>query len=198
MDYIDVLLLHRPDALMEPEDVSKSFDKLYTEGKVKHFGVSNQNPYQMMLLQKYTSHKLIVNQLQLSVTNSSMIDFGLNVNVEHDPAINRDGGILDYCRLNDVTIQAWSPLQYGIFEGTFLENEKFPELNAKLEEYSKKYGITKSAIAAAWILRHPAKIQVIAGTTNPLHLKEICAATNIDMSREEWYALYRTAQNKIL
>lgn len=197
-DYIDVLLLHRPDTLMEPEEVAEAFDTLYNAGKVRLFGVSNQNPMQISLLQKYTSHKIIANQLQFSLANSSMIDCGINVNMEYDPALMRDGGILEYCRLNDITIQAWSPLQYGVFEGTFLENyEKFPELNKKLDEYSEKYCISKAAVAFAWILRHPAKIQPITGTTSCERIKEISKACDIKLSREEWYDLYKSAGNRI-
>lgn len=197
-DYIDVLLLHRPDALMEPEEVARAFDKLLSEGKVRNFGVSNHSSYQIQLLQKYLPMKLIANQLQFSVTNSSMIDFGMNVNVEHEPATDRDGGILDYCRLNDITIQAWSPLQYGIFEGCFLENEKFPELNAALQKFADEHSITKAAAAFAWILRHPAKIQPVCGSTNPEHLREICAAADVEMTRAEWYEIYKSAGNRIL
>lgn len=197
-DYIDILLLHRPDTLMEPEEVAEAFKMLYEKGKVKYFGVSNQNPMQIELLQKYLPYKIVANQLQLSLTNSSMIDAGFNVNMEINPALDRDGGVLEYCRLNDITIQAWSPLQYGVFEGTFIDNdEKFPELNNKLLDFADAKGITKAAVAFAWILRHPAKIQVIAGTTSSEHLTEICKASDITLSREEWYELYRAAGNRL-
>ncbi|MDD6275561.1 MAG: aldo/keto reductase [Clostridia bacterium] len=197
-EYIDTLILHRPDALMEPEEVARAFEKLISEGKVRHFGVSNHSSYQMRLLQKYVPVKLITNQLQFSVTNSSMIDFGMNVNVEHEPATDRDGGILDYCRLNDITIQAWSPLQYGIFEGCFIGSEKYPQLNAALQKFADEHSITKAAAAFAWILRHPAKIQPVCGSTNPQHLKEICAAADVEMTRAEWYEIYKSAGNRIL
>jgi len=197
-DYVDVLLLHRPDTLMEPEEVAEAFDTLYKKDKVRYFGVSNFNPMQIELLQKYLPYKIAANQLQLSLTNSSMIDAGINVNMETIPAIDRDGGVLDYCRLKDITIQAWSPLQYGVFEGTFIDNdEKFPELNNKLQDFAEAKGVTKAAVACAWILRHPAKIQVIAGTTDPAHLTEVCRAADIHISHEEWYELYRAAGNKI-
>lgn len=189
-DYLDVLLLHRPDALMEPEEVAEAFTRLQQEGKVRYFGVSNQNPAQIALLQKYMSQKLIVNQLQLSVTNCTMIDQGLNVNMENAPAVMRDGSVLDYCRLNDITIQAWSPFQYGFFEGVFIDNPKFPALNAKLEELAQRYQATKNAVAIAWILRHPANIQAILGTTNLQRVKDVCKASEIRLTREEWYELY--------
>ena len=197
-EYVDVLLLHRPDTLMNPEEVAQAFEQLYNTGKVKNFGVSNQNPMQMELLQKYIPYKLVANQLQFSLTNSSMIDAGFNVNMEVNPALDRDGGVLEYCRLKDITIQAWSPLQYGVFEGTFIDNEeKFASFNAKLQAFADAKGVTKSAIAFAWILRHPAKIQPIAGTTSSEHLVELCRATDVALTREEWYELYRAAGKKL-
>jgi len=196
-DYIDVLLLHRPDTLMEPEEVAEAFAVLHGSGKVRYFGVSNQKPLQMELLQKYTDHKLIINQLQLSITNTGMIDSGLNVNMEIDPSIDRDGSILEYCRLKDITIQAWSPFQYGFFEGVFLNNDKFPELNSKINEIAEAYGVPNTAIAIAWILRHPARIQPIVGTTNANRLKDICKASNVSLTRQEWYEIYRAAGNRL-
>lgn len=196
-DYVDMLLLHRPDTLMEPEEVAYAFDKLYTSGKVKSFGVSNHNPMQIELLQKYTNHKIIANQLQLSITNTGMIDSGLNVNTQDTRAIDRDGSVLEYCRLKDITIQAWSPFQYGFFEGIFLNNDKFPELNKVLARIAEEKNVSTSALAIAWILRHPAKIQPIIGSTNKDRLKDICNASNVSLSREEWYEIYRSAGNKL-
>lgn len=196
-DYIDILLLHRPDALMEPEEVAEAFTILHSSGKVRYFGVSNQNPLQMELLSKYLNQKIIIDQLQLSITNTGMIDSGINVNTENDGAIDRDGGVLDYCRLKDITIQAWSPLQYGCFQGVFLNNDKFPELNKKIDEIAAKKGVTNTAIAFAWILRHPAKIQAIAGTTNVKRLKDICKASDIELTRQEWYEIYKAAGNEL-
>lgn len=196
-DYIDVLLLHRPDALVEPEEVAEAFTQLKESGKVRNFGVSNQNPMQIELLKKYVDQDLIVNQLQLSVMFTPMIDAGLNVNMQHDPAIVRDGSILDYSRLNDMTIQAWSPFQYGMFKGVFVGNDKFPEVNAKLSELAEKYNVTDSAIAIAWILRHPAKIQPIVGTMNTQRLTDIVRASDVQLTREEWYEIYMAAGNKL-
>lgn len=196
-DYIDVLLLHRPDALMEPEEVAEAFSELEESGKVRHFGVSNQNPMQIELLKKYLKQDLIVNQLQLSVMHTGMIDAGLFVNMQHDSGINRDGSILDYSRLHDMTIQAWSPFQYGYFDGVFVDNDKFPELNRKLKEIAEKYDVTSSAIAVAWILRHPAKIQTIVGTMNPERLSAIAKASDIDLTRKEWYEIYQATGNQL-
>ena len=196
-DYVDVLLLHRPDALVEPEEVAETFNILKESGKVNHFGVSNQNPMQMELLKKYVEQDLIVNQLQFGVMHTGMIDQGLQVNMEWDGSIDRDGSILDYSRLNDMTIQAWSPFQYGLFAGAFIDHEKFPELNTKLQEIAEKKGVNKSAIAVAWILRHPAKIQTIIGTMNLERLTDIAKASDIEISREEWYEVYRAAGNEL-
>ncbi|TDT51272.1 aldo/keto reductase [Fonticella tunisiensis] len=196
-DYIDILLLHRPDTLMEPEEVAEAFDILHSSGKVRYFGVSNHNPMQIELLNKYLNQKIIINQLQLSITHTGMIDFGLNVNMKKDASIDRDGSVLEYCRLKDITIQAWSPLQYGFFEGVFLNNDKFPELNRKINEIAEVKGVQNIAIAIAWILRHPAKIQTIVGTTNSQRLKDICKASQVELTRQEWYELYRAAGNQL-
>ncbi len=196
-DYIDVLLLHRPDTLMEPEEVAEAFTKLQESGKVRYFGVSNQNPMQMELLSKYVKQKLIINQLQFSITDTRLIDQGLHLNMNISEAIDRDGGILDYCRLKEITIQAWSPFQYGFFEGVFLDNPKFPELNKKIDELAQAKGVKNTAIAIAWILRHPAKIQPIVGTTNAGRIKDICKASDISLTRPEWYDIYKAAGNTI-
>jgi predicted oxidoreductase len=194
-DYLDVLLLHRPDALVEPEEVAEAFDLLESSGKVRHFGVSNQNPMQIQLLQKYVKQPIVANQLQLSIMNATMISNGINVNMANEAAVNRDGSILDFCRLHDITIQPWSPFQYGFFEGVFLDNVKFPELNKKINEIADKYNVTNTTIAIAWILRHPAKMQPVSGTMKPSRFKEICSAVDITLTREEWYEIYRAAGN---
>lgn len=194
-DYLDVLLLHRPDALMEPEEVAKAFSHLKDTGKVRHFGVSNQNPYQMQLLQSCLDMPLCANQIQMSIMHAPTIQAGINVNMYNDPGVNRDGGILDFCRLNKITPQAWSPLQFGFFEGCFVDNERFPKLNETLGQLAEKYGVTKTSVAINWLLRHPAKIQPVTGTTNPQRLTECCRATEFTMTREEWYAIYQAAGN---
>lgn len=196
-DYLDALLLHRPDALVEPEEVAEAFTQLEESGKVRHFGVSNQNPLQIELLKKYVQQDLIANQLQFSIMHTGMIDAGLNVNMKHDPSIDKDGSILDYSRLNDMTVQAWSPFYFGFFEGVFIDHEKFPVLNEKLQEVANKYEVDKSAIAVAWILRHPANIQTIVGTMNTERLKNIAKASYIKLTREEWYGIYIAAGNKL-
>lgn len=194
-DYIDVLLLHRPDALMEPEEVARAFSYLKETGKVRNFGVSNQNSYQIELLGKYLDMPICANQLQLSIMHAPMIQSGINVNMYNDSATNRDGGVLDYCRLNNITIQPWSPMQYGFFKGCFVDNEQFPQLNDVLERISVKYNVSKTTIAIAWILRHPAKMQPITGTTNIQRLKDSIKACEIKLTREEWYEIYKAAGN---
>jgi predicted oxidoreductase len=194
-DYLDVLLLHRPDALVEPEEVAEAFDILERSGKVRHFGVSNQNPMQIQLLKKFVKQPIVANQLQLSITNATMISSGLNVNMENDAAVNRDGGVLDFCRLHDITIQPWSPFQYGFFEGVFLGSDKFPELNRKIDEIAAKYGVSNTTIALAWLLRHPARMQPVTGTMNIGRLKDCIKASEVHLTREEWYEIFRAAGN---
>jgi predicted oxidoreductase len=196
-DYLDVLLLHRPDALMEPEEVAAAFAALHDSGKVRHFGVSNQNPMQIRLLQKWVKQPLVVNQLQFSIAHAGMVSLGLHVNMLDDAAVSRDGSILDFCRLEDITIQTWSPFQHGYFEGTFLGNKKFPALNAKIDEIAEKYAVSNTTIALAWILRHPAGMQPITGTMNVKRFKECVKAADIQLSREEWYAIYLAAGNTL-
>ena len=196
-DYIDVLLLHRPDALMEPDEVARAFSYLKETGKVRNFGVSNHNPYQIQLLQNALDMPLCANQLQLSIMHTPMIDEGINVNMYNNSATVRDGGVLDFCRLNNITIQPWSPMQYGFFEGCFVDSNKFPELNEVLKRIGDKYSVSKTTIAIAWILRHPAKMQPITGTTNLTRLADSLKAADIKLTREEWYEIYRAAGNKL-
>jgi predicted oxidoreductase len=195
--YLDVLLLHRPDTLMEPEEVAAAFNKLQESGKVRNFGVSNMNPGQIELLRRTVDQKIIANQLQLSLTNTGMIDRGINVNMQIDRSVDRDGGILEFCRLHDITIQPWSPFQYGFFEGVFLDNDRFPELNRTIDGLAEEKGVTNSAIAIAWLLRHPAKMQPIIGTTNADRVRDIARASGIAMTRREWYSLYLAAGNAL-
>lgn len=192
-EYLDVLLLHRPDALVEPEEVADAFSVLAKSGKVRNFGVSNHKPMQIELLQKYVEQPLVINQMQFSIPVSNMVANGMEVNMETPGAADRDGSVLDYCRLHDITIQAWSPFQMPGWRGCFLGAEDYPELNSKVQELADKYQVSGTTIATAWILRHPARMQVIAGTTSEARLKEIAQACTIELSREEWYQLYLAA-----
>lgn len=194
-EYLDVLLLHRPDTLVEPEEVAEAFSALKANGKVRHFGVSNQTPNQIELLQASLPMPLIANQLQLSVMHTGMIDQGICANMRHDNSLDRDGGILDYCRLKKITIQPWSPFQYGFFEGVFVDNPKFPELAKVMTTLAAEYGITTTGLAIAWLQRHPAKMQTILGTTSPDRVKQVADACKITLSQPHWYEIYRAAGN---
>ena len=194
IEYLDTLLLHRPDVLYDPAEVAEAFDILEREGKVRFFGVSNLVPMQIELLKKYVRQPLMINQVQLSLEQSQLIDQALYMNNKTtDFSVNRDGNALDYCRLHDITIQAWSPLQVGMFGGTFIDNPDFPELNAVLAGLAEREGVSKTAVAIAWILRHPAKMQAIIGTMNPAHVADACAASDVSLSHHDWYQLYLAA-----
>ena len=197
IDHLDSLLLHRPDALMEADQVAEAFDLLYKQGKVRDFGVSNQNSMMMELLKKDVKQPLAVNQLQLSAAFTPGFESGFHVNMEDSQAAMRDGSIFEYCKLHDVVIQAWSVLQFGYFKGNFVGNEKFQALNQVLDRLATKYGVTSSTIAISWILRYPAKMQAVVGTTNPKHLREVSQAANFSLTRKEWYEIYLAAGNNL-
>lgn len=194
-DYLDVLLLHRPDTLVEPEDVAKAFDHLHASGKVRHFGVSNQTPGQIELLKTAVTQPLLFNQVQFSLAHANLVGQGIAVNMDGlDQSISRDVGLLDYSRLKGMTLQAWSPVQHGFFKGVFIgDRENFPELNTVLDELAETYGVTPTGIAIAWITRHPANLQVVLGTTRPDRVRESVAGSDITLTRAEWYRLFRAA-----
>ncbi len=193
IEYVDVLLLHRPDLLMEPAEVAEAFDELESKGKVKAFGVSNHSALQIELLQREVKQKLSINQMQLSITNANMIASGANVNLPCEDGVNYDGYLRDYCRLKGITIQPWSPLQYGFIAGNFLDNRKYKSLNKVIDELAEKYGTTATGMAIAWILRLPDKMQPIVGSTNPDRIKAVAEAADITISRKDWYRIYREA-----
>lgn len=198
-DYLDVLLLHRPDALVEPEEVAKAFDHLKASGKVRSFGVSNHTPRQIDLLKTAVTQPIVVNQIQLSITHSPIIAQGLSSNMTgFDDSITRDGGgIIDYARANKITLQTWSPFQKGFQDGVFLDSPDYPELNAELKRLAAKYEVTPTAIATAWITRHPAGMQVVLGTTKPERVAEAAAGSNLPLTRGEWYGLFRAAGHNV-
>ncbi len=195
-DYLDVLLLHRPDTLVEPEEVAEAFEKLRKAGKVRAFGVSNFSAMQMELFRRW-GIEIVTNQMQFSLGHTAPVDSGFNVNMYKDESINRSGDAMEYCRAHSIPMQSWSPLQYGFFEGSFIGNENFPKLNAELNKLARKYGVSPATIAVAWILRHPAYKQVVTGTTSMNHMMEMCDAGDIVLTRDEWYALY-VATGRIL
>jgi len=193
-DYIDILLLHRPDALVEPAEVARAFDELSAAGKVLNFGVSNHTPSQIELLKRYVRQPLVANQVQLSITHAPIITQGVAMNMAGvEQSISRDVGILDYCRLHDITIQAWSPFQAGFFTGVFLGNPDYPELNAVIDRLATAYEVPAEAIATAWLTRHPAQLQVVLGTTSPERITAAAKGADIVLTRPEWYELYRAA-----
>ena len=197
IDYLDSLLLHRPDALMDPAEIAAAFDELQRDGKVRHFGVSNFNPMQVDLLQSGVSQRLLINQLQLSVMHTGPIDFNIHTNMTDERSIDHDRGVLDYSRLHNMTVQAWSPFQYGQIEGNFIGNPKFPEVNDALQKVAEQKGVSKNAIAAAWILRHPANTQVIIGTMTPAHIIDSAKGADISLTAQEWYDIYLAAGNDL-
>jgi predicted oxidoreductase len=196
-EYIDTLLLHRPDALMEPAEVAEAFNHLQAAGKVLRFGVSNFRPMQIALLQSALNQPLCANQVQFGLAHTGPIDAALQANTRFDGSLDRDGSVIDYCRMNGLRVQAWSPLQFGMFEGNFLGHPQFAELNHELNNMAQIYGCSAGAIAIAWILRHPANLQVLLGSTDPQRLKSMATATNVALQREHWYALYRAAGNPL-
>jgi len=197
-DYIDILLLHRPDALVEPEEVARAFDELSAAGKVLNFGVSNHTPGQIELLKRYVRQPLVANQVQLSITHAPIITQGVAMNMAGvEQSISRDVGILDYCRLHDITIQAWSPFQAGFFTGVFLGNPDYPELNAVIDRLAAAYDVPAEAIATAWLTRHPAQLQVVLGTTSPERITAAAKGADVVLTRPEWYELYRAAGHLI-
>ncbi|GAA2971836.1 putative oxidoreductase [Microbacterium terrae] len=198
-DYLDALLLHRPDTLMEPDEVAGAFDHLEAAGKVRSFGVSNHTPGQIELLRRSVRQPLVINQVQLSITHAPLFAQGVAANMlDEDQSIDRDNGILEHARLNDITLQAWSPFQAGFFTGVFLgDRENYAELNEAIDELAAKYSVTPTGIAVAWITRHPAGIQVVLGSTNPGRVADSAAGSDVPLTREEWYRLFRAAGHRL-
>lgn len=194
-DYLDVLLLHRPDALVEPDEVAAAFDELHASGKVRNFGVSNHTPAQIELLKRSVRQPLAFNQVQLSITHAPIIAQGVAANMQAlDQSVDRGVGMLDYCRLHDITLQAWSPFQAGFFDGPFLgDRDRFPELNDVIDDLTARYDVPGEAIAVAWITRHPANAQVVLGTTRAERVRAAAAGSDLALTREEWYRLYTAA-----
>ena len=197
IDHIDSLLLHRPDALMEPYEINEAIGAAVNSGKIIDFGVSNMNPMMIEMLSRDVTERISVNQIQLSAAFTPSIDAGLHVNMSTDSGIVRDGSILEYCRFNNIVIQAWSVLQYGFFEGVFIGNPKFPELNKVLARIAEENNVTPEAIAIAWVLRYPGPMQAVIGTTKPLRIEQMALAADIELSRREWYEIYQAAGNTL-
>ncbi len=197
IDYLDSLVLHRPDALMDPEEVAEAFDQLQASGKVRFFGVSNFNPSEIELLQSAITQRIMFDQVQLSLMHTGMIDFNFHTNMLDERSVNHDGQLLNYLQSKHITLQAWSPYQYGMFEGSFIDNPKFPKVNELLQKLADKYDVGKNAIAAAWILRLPLNVQILVGSMNPAHIADSAKGADIELSRQEWYDLYLAAGNDL-
>lgn len=198
MDYLDTLLLHRPDSLMEPDEIAEAFEILEKSGKVRYFGLSNTNSQQIELIQSALKQKLQFIQVQFGIGHTPLVDAGMSPNMFNNQAPDRTGYLLEYARLHHLTLQSWSPFQHGTFAGVVIgDRENYSKLNEVLDRLAEKYGVTPTSIAAAWILRHPARIQMLTGTTKPSRMIECCKGADITLQRDEWYELYKAAGNPI-
>jgi predicted oxidoreductase len=194
--YVDILLLHRPDALVEPEEVARAFDDLAAAGKVRAFGVSNHTPGQIELLRRHVVQPLVANQLQLSLAHAAPLAQGIAANMPGlDQSTGRDGAVIDYCRLHDITVQAWSPFQAA--DGVFLGAPAYGDLNAVIDRLAQEYDVPPIAIATAWITRHPARMQVVLGTTSPERVAGAALGSDLPLTRAEWYELFRAAGHTV-
>ena len=193
-DYLDILMLHRPDTLVEPEEVARAFDELESSGKVRSFGVSNHTGGQIDLLRTGVSQPVVANQVQFGLGHAALVAQGLAANMEHLPqSIDRDLGLLDYSRKNGIRLQAWGPFQQGFFGGPIFDHPELNALQPVLTRLAGEYETTQAAIATAWITRHPAGMQVILGTTKVARVAESVAGADITLTRAEWYELYQAA-----
>jgi predicted oxidoreductase len=190
-DYLDVLLLHRPDPLVEPEEVARAFEDLYQSGKVRYFGVSNHTAAQLTLLQKYVRQPIIFNQVEFNLIHTQLLDEGIVFN-QKNPRLTRDEGSFEYCRLHDIILQAWSPLAVGLLTGRKTEksSEHLVKAIKQVSKMALEKGVPGEAILTAWILSHPAHIQPVIGTTNPERMRAACEGDKVELTREEWYQLF--------
>lgn len=194
IDTIDSLLLHRPDALCEPDEVARAFDELEASGKVRAFGVSNHTARQIELLRGSVRQPLVVNQLQLSLAHAPAIAQGVAANIAGEPqSVMRDDGVLDYCRTTGIAVQAWGPLQSPIAAGSFLAAPEHAALNAELSRVAAEHGVSELEVAVAWISRHPARPTVVLGSTRPERVRAAVRGTGLPLSRGDWYGLFRAA-----
>ncbi|TFG94780.1 MAG: aldo/keto reductase, partial [Calditrichales bacterium] len=195
-DYLDILLLHRPDPLVEPEEVARAFDELQRNGKVRYFGISNHTAGQIALLKKYLNQPLIANQVELNLLHNHLINDGVSTNIQGGPA-PAVAGTLDYCRANDIMIQAWAPVANGrLIDPPADAAEKVLNTVKIITALAEEKSTSKEAIVLAWLLRHPAGIQPIIGTVNPQRIIASSQADQVMLSREEWYSLFTAARGK--
>lgn len=191
-DYLDVLLLHRPDPLVEPEEVARAFDELKAAGKVRWFGVSNHTAAQLDLLRKYVRQPIVFNQVAMNVMHTHMLDEGIVFNQDRPAKVIRNEGTIEYCRQHDITLQAWGSLAWGRLTGG--NKQPLSEAEAKaaalVAEMAQQKGVSGEAILVAWLLRHPAKVQPVIGTTKPARIAASCEGDGVELTREEWYRLF--------
>ncbi len=198
-DYLDVLLLHRPDPLVEPEEVARAFDELKRSGKVRWFGVSNHTAGQIELLQHYLDMPLVTNQVEFNLVHTHLLDAGIIAN-QNNPRLARNHDLIEYCRLHDITLQAWSPLARGSLSGNSSPDdpENVQQAAKVVAEMAEEKGVSREAIVTAWILRHPAGIQPLPGTTTSERLLAICEADQVELTREDWYRLFLAGRGEAL
>jgi predicted oxidoreductase len=196
IEQLDILLLHRPDPLMQPEDVAATFARLLESGKVKHFGVSNMQQHQLALLQESLVNPLVVNQLELSLSHLAWLDEGATAGCSGQPPVNFSGGTIEYCRRHKIQLQAWGSLSQGLFSGKDIKSQpEYIQNTAKLvQQLAAEYQVSEEAIVLAWLMRHPANIQPVIGTTNLTRIAACAQATTVQLNREHWYALYVAAR----
>lgn len=202
IEHLDILLLHRPDPLMDPEEVAEAFGRLKSSGKVRYFGVSNMNAAQIRFLQQALPDKIAVNQIELSLAHLDFLDEGVHVNQKAGTSVHFSEGLLEFCQMERIQIQAWGPLAQGRFSGRAIQDE--PEHIRKTAELVRKMAAEKEttpeAIVLGWLMKHPAMIQPIIGTIRPERIKACADAERQSqlMTREEWYSLYVSARGKAL
>lgn len=190
-EYLDVLLLHRPDALVEPEEVARAFDELHQSGKVRWFGVSNETAAQMDLLRATVRQPIVCNQVAFNIIHTHLLSEGVNFN-QDTPMLTRNHGTIEYCRQHNITLQAWGPLVWGQLSGRKIENAA-PRVTQTAElvaQMAREKNVSPEAILIAWVLRHPAKVQAIIGTTQPARIAASCQGDAVSLTREEWYRLF--------
>jgi predicted oxidoreductase len=198
-DYIDVLLLHRPDPLVEPEEVARAFDELSRSGKVRWFGVSNHTAAQMELLRNFLNQPIVVNQVEFNLIHTHLLDEGIVFN-QNSSRPTRNEGVMEYCRLHNITLQAWGPLAAGRLTGRPRpgDREHVQEAAKLVMQMAAEKGVSPEAILIAWILRHPARIQPLPGTTNPARIRAAAEAEQVHLTREEWYSLFLAGRGEKL
>ena len=200
-DRLDILLLHLPDALVEPQEVAQAFDELSSSGKVRYFGVSNHTAAHIQKLQKSVRQPIVANQIHLGLAHAFAFTDGMEFTLQMANGATADRGYMgiagtgtmDYCCVHDIQLQAWSPLRSALLNPAANSSPELTRTAQLLVDLAQQKQTTASVIALAWLLRHPAGIVPIMGAGNPDHIIENCAADGVKLSREEWYDLLAAA-----